>query len=113
MVQPFSNAICKQFVAKTGIYDDVAKSHNQEHTATPVSITDQFNIYSLLWTKSRVVWTFNNAIVRSVDDPSTIPAIAMAPRFHSRSGFCNKMPVSGSFIVQFLSFSYEPMQSLN
>lgn len=95
---------------QTGIYADVAKSHNQEHTTTPVSIADQFNTYGLLWTKSRVVWTFNGAVVRSVDDPSIIPAIKMAPRLHSRSGFCNKMSVNGSFVAQFLSFSYEPVK---
>lgn len=94
---------------QTGIYASVSESHNREYTDTDVSIADRLNTYGLLWTKSKVVWSFNGKIVRTVTDASIIPSIPMKLRLHTRSGYGAKMRSSATFQAQFTKFEFQPV----
>merc|ERR1712070_261442 len=79
------------------IYADVHESHNREYTETEVSIADSLNTYGLLWTPSKVEWSFNARVVRTFTQSSAIPKIPMKLRLHTRSGYGDKMPADATY----------------
>lgn len=106
---PMDNAGSHRY--QTGIYADNSKgtSHNGEVLATDVSIADSLCTYGLLWSPSRVEWSFNGKVVRTFTNASRIPSIKMKLRLHSRSGYADKMPSNASFTAQFTKFEYQPL----
>eukprot|EP00931_Biecheleriopsis_adriatica_P097098 TRINITY_DN70860_c0_g1_i1.p1 TRINITY_DN70860_c0_g1~~TRINITY_DN70860_c0_g1_i1.p1 ORF type:complete len:262 (-),score=25.98 TRINITY_DN70860_c0_g1_i1:32-817(-) len=91
-----------------GIYAHVNENHNRAYTETDVSIADSLNTYGLLWTPTKVLWSFNGRVVRTFTQDSAIPKIPMQLRLHTRSGYGNKMPIDASFYAQFAKFEYQP-----
>ena len=94
---------------QTAAYADVDNSHKQEYEdMSPVSVADEFNVYSIKWTSEKVTWKFNGELVRKVTDIDMIPALPLQARIHSRSGYCNQMPEGDSFQVFVKSYQYTP-----
>lgn len=87
------------------------QAHNRQYTKTDVSIADNLNTYGLLWSPSKVEWSFNGKVVRTVTDTTFIPDISMNLRLHTRSGYGDKMPAGSTFSAQFTKFEYQPLPS--
>merc|ERR1711924_241809 len=88
---------------------DKGTSHNRKYTETDVSMADNLCTYGLLWSPTKVEWSFNGKVVRTVTDASIIPSIKMQFRLHTRSGYGDRMPADASFTAQFTRFEFKPL----
>ena len=92
-----------------GIYADSKKSHHRGYVDTGSVSIAELNDYGLLWTKDRVVWTFNGRVVHEFTKAEDIPSMPMYLRLHSRTGFGDRMPSGSSFTAQFRRFRFKPV----
>lgn len=92
---------------QTALYASVSDPHLREYTSVaPASVAEEFHEYEVEWTKQHVVWRFDGKVVRKVTNKGNIPTIAMKPRLHTRSGYCDLMPAGGSLVANIKSFEF-------
>jgi beta-glucanase (GH16 family) len=113
ITQGFHGAGCPkgegEFTYQHGVYADVNRSHHQTDVNVTRSLAADFNTFGLLWTPTRVVWSFNGVVVDTFDKAVDIPQVPLVLRLDSRSGWQSLFPAGGSFAAEFLSFAYEPL----
>ncbi len=98
-----------EFAYQHGVYADVTKSHHQQDINVTRSLAVEFNTFGLLWTPTKVVWSFNGAPMDVFTKASDIPQVPLVLRLDSRAGWQSLMPAGAMYTASFLLFEYTPL----